>query len=567
MRRAFLRSAACAAFVAGLCAAPCGLQAQTEDGPAPLSISGNAALLWQSYSEDDRIGAVVPPSKTGLNAFGNVIATQGHFSAGVRFESYLGAVVGFPGRFRGTGIGYRYARWADPERGVDVTLGNFYEQFGSGILLRSYEERALGIDNAFDGIRLVLNPVPGVQVKALTGVQRLDFDGRLINGDGIVRALDGTVELNALRPAWDAAETRITLGASFVSRYQSATPIVKDTLVLAVPENVGAWSYRIDVQRGGITAGLEYATKINDPNADNGYIYRRGEALLANLGYTRRGLGILVSAKTVDNMSFRSDRDLRLFDLPVNYIPAITKQHTYNLAATLYPYATVLFGESSASAEVFYQLPKGSRLGGPYGTKVTVNFAAANGLDTLNLTGVDGAVNGYERLSWGFGPEKYVRDLNVQFERRLSDRLRAKYTYFNFEFNTLATPVTTSFKGMVYADIHVVEIQLATREDQTLRAEVQQLSTDQDKGDWATVLAEYTWSPHVVLSVLDQYNYGNADPEARVHYLFGAIGYIDGPHRLSVGYGKRREGIFCIGGVCRAVPASNGFEVNFTTSF
>ena len=47
MRRAFLRSAACAAFVAGLCAAPCGLQAQTEDGPAPLSISGNAALLWQ----------------------------------------------------------------------------------------------------------------------------------------------------------------------------------------------------------------------------------------------------------------------------------------------------------------------------------------------------------------------------------------------------------------------------------------------------------------------------------------------------------------------------------------
>jgi hypothetical protein len=120
---------------------------------------------------------------------------------------------------------------------------------------------------------------------------------------------------------------------------------------------------------------------------------------------------------------------------------------------------------------------------------------------------------------------------------------------------------------MVYADIHVVEIQLATREGQTLRAEVQQLSTDQDKGDWATVLAEYTWSPHVVLSVLDQYNYGNADPEARVHYLFGAVGYVDGPHRLSVGYGKRREGIFCIGGVCRAVPASNGFEVNFTTSF
>ena len=43
-------------------------------------------------------------------------------------------------------------------------------------------------------------------------------------------------------------------------------------------------------------------------------------------------------------MQFRSDRNLQLFDVPVNYIPAITKQHTYNLAATLYPYATVVQG-------------------------------------------------------------------------------------------------------------------------------------------------------------------------------------------------------------------------------
>jgi hypothetical protein len=69
------------------------------------------------------------------------------------------------------------------------------------------------------------------------------------------------------------------------------------------------------------------------------------------------------------------------------------------------------------------------------------------------------------------------------------------------------------------------------------------------------------------VSIVDQYNFGNRDPDARVHYLYGAVGRIDGPHRLSIGYGKRREGIFCIGGVCRAVPASNGFEVNFTSSF
>jgi hypothetical protein len=526
-------------------------------------------MLWQSYSEDALIGAIVPPEKSGFNAFGNLIYQQGGFSAGMRYESYLNAVLGFPGRFKGSGIGYRYARYADPTGKVDFTIGNFYEQFGSGMILRAYEERALGIDNALDGVRLIIRPIEGIELKALYGKQRLDFDSRLINGPGIVRAVDGTIDINGLLAKNGGYDwkTKLSFGASFVSKFQEGGTITKDSLILVLPENIGAWSYRLDAQRAGWSAGLEYSGKINDPNADNGYTYRNGEALLANLGYTRRGLGFSLSAKTVDNMSFRSDRDVLLFDLPINYIPAITQQHTYNLAATLYPYATVISGESSASAELFYNIPKGSPVGGKYGTTISINFAAANGLDTTHLSDQAEQVYGYERNSWGFGPSKFVRDFNVQVSRKVSKSFKWKYTYYNLEFNTLATPVTTTFKGIVYADIHVLETQVRTSKRQSLRTEFQALFTEQDKGDWATVLAEYTWSPHWFLSVVDQYNFGNSDPNARVHYLFGAVGRIDGPHRLSIGYGKRREGIFCIGGVCRAVPASNGFEVNFTSSF
>jgi hypothetical protein len=554
-----------AASIVGISAVAFG---QLEDQSSG-SVTGNVQMLWQSYSEDPIIGAIVPPEKTGFNAYGNLIYNQGGFSAGMRYESYLSAVLGFPGRFKGSGIGYRYARYADPTGKVDFTVGNFYEQFGSGIVLRSYEERALGIDNALDGVRLILRPVNGIEIKALYGMQRLDFDSRLINGPGTVRALDGTIDFNRLLESkggldWD---TKIMLGGSFVSKFQSGGTIAKDSLLLQLPENIGAWSYRIDAMRKGWSAGIEYAGKINDPNADNGYTYRNGQALLFNLGYTQRGLGISLSAKTVDNMSFRSDRDVLLFDLPINYIPAITQQHTYNLATTLYPYATVISGESSASAEIFYSIPKGTRLGGKYGTKLSANFAAANGLDTTQLAGVEGLVYGYERNSWGFGPSKFVRDFNVQISRKESKNFKWKYTFYNLEFNTLATPVTTTFKGIVYADIHVLETQVKTRKRQSLRTEFQALFTDQDKGDWGTVLAEYTWSPHWFASVIDQYNFGNPNPDARVHYLYGAVGRIDGPHRLSIGYGKRREGIFCIGGVCRAVPASNGFEINFSSSF
>ena len=51
-------------------------------------------------------------------------------------------------------------------KNVEVTLGNYYEQFGSGFILRTYEERSLGIDNSLLGARVVARPFKGVQLKA-----------------------------------------------------------------------------------------------------------------------------------------------------------------------------------------------------------------------------------------------------------------------------------------------------------------------------------------------------------------------------------------------------------------
>ena len=188
---------------------------------------------------------------------------------------------------------------------------------------------------------------------------------------------------------------------------------------------------------------------------------------------------------------------------------------------------------------------------------------------------MDGAVYGYERNSWRAGTDLYIRDINFDISRKFSKGFKAKYAFFHFDFNTLATPVTTDFKGIVNANVHVVETQVRIKKGHSLRTELQAMFTGidektgqkQDKGDWATVLAEYSVSPHWFFSVLDQYNFGNPNPDQRVHYLYGTVGRIEGAHRLSIGYGKRREGIFCIGGVCRAVPASNGFEITFTSSF
>jgi hypothetical protein len=45
------------------------------------------------------------------------------------------------------------------------------------------------------------------------------------------------------------------------------------------------------------------------------------------------------------------------------------------------------------------------------------------------------------------------------------------------------------------------------------------------------------------------------------------VGYIRGGNRFTVNYGRQRAGIFCVGGVCRQVPASNGLSISVTSTF
>jgi hypothetical protein len=553
------------ALIAQENAAPSNPESPKASGEQKGQLHGNFQVLFQQYSPDSLIGAQVPDAEAALNSFGNFTYTQGNLTAGVRFESYHNAILGFPNRFKGSGIGSRYVRYNNDQ--LDITVGNFYEQFGTGMILRSYWEPNLGIDNALDGVRIIYRPFRGISLKGIYGQQRLDFDGRLINGDGLVRGGDGEIAINELIKSLSEKSLKVTLGGSFVSKYQAGTTYTRDSTIFQLPNNVGATAGRISIAYKNLQFNGEYVTKINDPNADNNYIYKNGEAIFGNLTYSQKGLGLTLNAKYVDNMAFRSDRNALLFDVPINFLPAITRQHTYNLAATLYPYATVLNGEVGVSGEIFYMFKKESPLGGKYGTYVSLNVAAVNSLDTSHVGGDEQLIDGYRTNSLMFGDSKFVRDVNFELRKKISKSLSFNFVHYYFEFNTNVTPVTQDFKGIVYTHIDVLDIQYKIKPKHTVRLELQTLFTEQDKGNWGTVLAEYTFSPHWSVAVMDQYNFGNNDPDKRVHYLYGNLGYSNGANRIMIGYGKRRAGIFCIGGVCRAVPASNGVEINITSSF
>jgi len=534
-------------------------------------IHGNIQTDVQYYNPDTIIGAPPVPEKMLMNGFANINFTKGNFSAGVRYESYLNALLGFPEGYRGTGIGYRYASYTLD--GIEVTAGNFYEQFGSGMILRAYEERGLGYDNAMDGFRVKYNPYRGVYLKGVYGKQRLFFS----QGPGIVRGVDGEVVLNELSDSLDKLKTRVVLGGSFVSKYQA-----DDNQSLILPENVGSYAGRINIYRGGFSLGGEYVEKINDPSADNNFIYKKGRGLIINSAYSMKGFGASFTAKTIDNMSYRSDRNQGQQNVFINYIPATTKQHTYNLPATLYPYAVQPNGEVAFQGDVSYKLNKVKKKKNEDGTKpfnlrkyatyISVNWSSAFALDST--TDANNTVTRQGYTTRFFRPDKrvYFSDFNVELKRKLSPKARFTYSYFNMRYDKdlIEGKVGT---GVVNASIHVLDFTYKFNSKKSLRFEAQHLGTNKnkpyykDQGNWVTGLVEYTISPGWFFAVLDQYNYGNDNTTQRIHYLFGSVGYIKKANRFTLSYGRQRAGIFCVGGVCRVVPASNGITFSLTSTF
>ena len=540
---------------------------QEDDG---LNITGNIESIFQYLNEDTLIGASQPDSKALINTYMNVFVTYKNFKAGMRVESYLPRIQGYPNRFDGTGVGSRYIGYENDW--VDVTVGSFYEQFGSGMAFRAYENRSLGYDNLMDGARLILRPYKGITLKGVYGKQRLSFqEGKIVHAEGVVRGADGEVNLNQVIPGFEDSKFKATIGGSFVSKYQKDN---RQDLIL--PENVGTYGGRVDLRYGRFNLDGEYIVKGQDPSLDNGYIYNYGHAALLNFGYSQKGLGIMLSAKSVDNMSSRSDRDKDLQDVFINYLPAMNKTHTYNLVATLYPYATQPVGEIAYQAEVVYTIKRKSKLGGKYGVTLNGNFSTAyrpnQNTDNIDLN--DSSRVTYQTGVFDMSDSLYWRDINFSIYKKFSKKFNLKLNYFNITLNNDVAKVTGNAHGLINTHIGVIEAGYKINKKHSLRAEVQGLFIDNDEhgdindnGNWATVVLEYSISPGWFFSILDQYNYGNADSEKRTHYIYGSLGYIKDATRISLGYGRQRAGLFCVGGVCRFVPASNGLTLSFTQSF
>lgn len=543
-------------------------------------ISGDFALNGMFYQPDSLIGAEKVDSKVRANSWLNLQYTNSGFTVGARYEFYSFPLIDFEKiGYKGQGITNYFVDYKNDF--IQVTAGTFYEQFGQGFTLRSYEDRLLGIDNSLLGMRVKATPYKGIYLKGVWGIERKNFDFNYAERNDYIRGLDAEVALADMIPTIANSGVTATIGGSFVSKFEKSLNDIYfsvfpngDTIPVTVnadkiPQNVATWAGRVNLGYKGFRFEAEYANKANDPNNSNNYIYKNGEALFMSATYSMKGLGVAASFIRSDNMDFRSQRGISTNSLlSINYIPAINRQYSYQLLSD-YAYACLPNGQIGFQAQVNYLVPKKTKIGGKYGTDITLSYCRFHDIDRVidaaaEANGTMQGTEGYTSSFFKFGEELLYQDAGIEISRKFDKRwkLVLAYNYINYNLELLQ-----GHGELVKAHHAGFDLTCKLNKKHALRLESQFLFTKQDNGNYVFALLEYSISPRWFFSIGDQWNYGNPNPDMRLHYYNVAASFVYGTTRVSLNFGKVKEGMLCIGGVCRAVPASYGLGLNITTTF
>ena len=174
-----------------------------------------------------------------------------------------------------------------------------------------------------------------------------------------------------------------------------------------------------------------------------------------------------------------------------------------------------------------------------------------------------------------FSEELYYSDINLEINKKVNKQLSYNAVFANQTYNKdFLEGKTPGEYGTINSTIAVIDLSYKIKKGHTIRFETQALfakqlksASQEEEGDWLMGLVEYTISPNWFLLFRTCTTMEMKNEDKRLHYSNINVGYLKGSTRFEIGYGKKREGIFCVGGVCKLVPSSNGLNLSITSSF
>lgn len=515
-------------------------------------VSGSLESSSIYYAPDKKIER--PEDTFGSNNYIKVDYANGRFSAGIQMNAFLPALVGYEELANGKKfyLASKYIQWRD--KNFEILVGDIFDQYGNGLIFRSFEDRQLGLNNSLEGIRAGYNFGRYVSLRGMYGRPRLytEYSQTWVRGADLVVSIADIIKVPVIN---------FTLEGSYVNRYQSLdqapeymhsedpstidpnTGVGKTFLEsYGVSPNLNMYSGRLNFGWNGLSVRGEYVHKSKDFAMDEFATYN-GWAALGEVGYNYKTFSVMGTFRALDHMGTAIDIYTKGTGNIINYLPALTRQYTYMLA-NLNPYRVMTNGELGGQVDLCYSYRSKSNRYRYW--NFHANFSTFYSLEKQAWT------NNERQLYW--------RDINVDIERQWNKKWKSLILY--------------SFQDNMdhQAHIFVGDVTHKFNRKMSLRFELQYLLSGDEKsewdgihseGDWAAALVEFNLAPHWSFYVQDMYNIG----QSKTHYYNGGFSYTYNRTRVQLSYGRNRAGYVCSGGVCRFSPAYTGVNLVLTSSF
>jgi Family of unknown function (DUF6029) len=512
-------------------------------------LSGSLQANGNFYLRDSAIGAANIPQYdrqlVGADAWLNLNYSRSGFDIGVRFDFFQNSQLLNPkASYSASGVG----RWYVKKRidKLSIYAGYVYDQIGSGIIFRAYEERPLAIDNALLGLNLTYDLTENWKVKAFTGRQKQQFDLYKSNVSGF--NTEGYISLGKVSLAPGVGIVHRNLDDETVNQVVSSLATYSKADSIGATYNTYATTLYNTLTAGKWTWYVEAAYKtpevMFDPFAqkfnrngtvsDGKLINRSGSIVYSNLSFATEGFGITFEGKRTEGFTFRTTPLASLNRGALNFLPPMSRQNTYRLTSRYVP-ATQELGEQAFQVDVKYA-PKENM-------NIDVNVSNISNLNNDLL---------YREIyvSLLFKKEHAQLTLGMQHQTYNQQIYEVKPNVPNVQTVTPFVEYIRSFS-----------------DTKSLKIEAQYMNNKQDYGSWIFGLAEYSVAPKWVFTVSDMFNFDPKKTKEALHYPTVAVVYAVDANRFSLAYVKQVEGVVCTGGICRLEPAFSGVRLSVNSNF
>ena len=456
------------------------------------------------------------------------------------------------GSFSGQGLGF-WQISKDIEK-LNITAGYFYEQFGSGLVFRSYEDRLIGIDYALQGVKAKYNFTENLSIKAFTGRQKGFQENRFGFANPIIKGVNAEGNKTYKNATFNG-------GVSLVNRTldnESMNSIVSEINGLDVAKrfypkyNVYAYNAYFSMAVKDFTYGVEYVGKTKEAtrNQVNGDLENtKGEVLAVTAGYAKAkmgkkhksGLGINYQFRYVNNYSMWLSPNVKTLEGLIGFVPSLTQQSTYRLLAR-YSAQAITTGEQGHQVDINY----------------TINKENAIAINLADIKQLDG--------------QQLYREIYFEYSHKFNANLKVKAGIQSVFYNQAIYQVKATHAN-VKTMTPFIDINYKIDKKNSIHFEAQYMDTKQDYGSFANALIEWNISPHYSFAVSDMVNVepfryeDNPTPDKVLHYYSVFSKYSINTTSFTLAYIKQVEGVNCSGGVCRLEPAFSGIRFTLVTNF